>query len=77
MDLPIKFPSDSEVILEEAAKFQALSSQERVQVIRGMVDVGAKLQRMSPKADSMRQYTLDQEVLAQQRVLEFITRHGL
>ncbi len=34
MDLPIKFPSETEVILEEVARFRALSPKERMQVIR-------------------------------------------
>jgi hypothetical protein len=76
MELPVKFPSDTEVILEEVARFRALSPRERIRTILGMVDFGARLQTMSPKSAWMRGYTQDQERLAQQRIREFITRHG-
>jgi hypothetical protein len=76
MDLPFKFPSESDVILEEVARFRAMPPRERIEVIRGMVEFGAKLQRMSPKASWMREYTREQERLAQERTREFIARHG-
>ena len=30
MDLPVKFPSETEVILEDVARFRALSPRERI-----------------------------------------------
>ena len=36
MNLPIKFPSDAEVIAEEAARFRALSPRARVQTLGEM-----------------------------------------
>jgi hypothetical protein len=76
MELPVKFPSDTEVILEEVARFRRLSPRERIRTILDMVDFGARLQRMSPNSAWMRGYTEDQERLAQQRIREFIARHG-
>ena len=41
MDLPIKFPSETEVILEDVARFRALSPAERIRTIRGLLADGA------------------------------------
>jgi hypothetical protein len=76
MELPIKFPSDADVIAEEAARFRALSPENRMQVIRGLLTAGALMMRRSPKAEFLRQYTLEQERLAQQAIKDFIARHG-
>jgi hypothetical protein len=43
MDLPVKFPSETEVILEDVARFRALSHEERMRSLRGVVDFGARL----------------------------------
>ena len=37
MDLPVKFPSETEVILEDVARFRALSPRERIQAIEGLL----------------------------------------
>lgn len=47
MDLPIKFPSDADVIAEEAARFPALTPQERMRSIRGLLEAGALMMRQS------------------------------
>jgi hypothetical protein len=76
MDLPVKFPSETEVILEDVARFRALSPAERIHAIRGMMFTGAHLMKISPKAAWARQYVEEQEVLAQRNIKEFIARHG-
>jgi hypothetical protein len=76
MDLPIKFPSDAEVIAEEAARFRSLSPQGRLRAIRGLLAAGALMMRQSPRAAFLRQYTLDQENLARQAIKEFLARHA-
>jgi hypothetical protein len=76
MDLPVKFPSDTEVILEDVARFRALSSAERIRAIRGMLVTGAHLMKISPKAAWAREYAEEQAVLAQRNVQDFIARHG-
>jgi hypothetical protein len=50
MDLPIRFPSDSDVIAEEAARFRALSPEARMRSIRNLLEAGAWMMRQSPKA---------------------------
>jgi len=76
MDLPVKFPSETEVILEDVARFRALSPGERIQTIRGMLADGAFLLSLSPKAAWAEQYSEDQELLAQRNIREFIARHA-
>jgi hypothetical protein len=76
MDLPVKFPSETEVILEDVARFRALSPSERIRTIRGLLATGAFLMSISPKADWARQYTEEQELLAQRNIQEFIARHA-
>jgi hypothetical protein len=76
MDLPIKFPSETEVILEDVASFRELSPIERVEVIRGMLATGAHMMRISPKADWARQHSEEQELVAQKNIREFIERHA-
>jgi hypothetical protein len=76
MQVPIKFPSDAEVIREEVARFRALSPDERVGVIRGLVATGARIMRQSDNASFQRTIVLEQEELWRQAVKEFITRHG-
>jgi hypothetical protein len=76
MNLPIKFPSDVEIIIEEAARFRALSPENRLRSIRGLLAAGALMMRQSPKAAFLRQYTLEQEDRARQAVKEFVARHA-
>jgi hypothetical protein len=76
MDLPIKFPSETEVILEDVARFRSLAPGERVRAIRSLMADGAFLLSRSPKAAWARQFTEEQELLAQRRIREFIERHA-
>jgi hypothetical protein len=76
MDIGVKFPSETEVILEDVESFRALTPLERVETIRGMLAGGARLMSISPKADWAKQYTLEQELLAQRNIREFIARHA-
>jgi hypothetical protein len=76
MDLPVKFPSETEVILEDVARFRALSPGERIRTIRGMLADGALLMSQSPKAAWAKQYFEEQQLLEQRNIREFIARHA-
>jgi hypothetical protein len=76
MNLPIKFPSDADVIVEEVARFRALSPEDRMRLIRGLLAAGALMMRRSPKAAFLRNYTLEQENRARLAVKEFLARHA-
>ena len=76
MDLPVKFPSETEVILEDVARFRALSPEDRVRSFRGLLKSAALLASRSAKAAWARQYAEEQEILAQKNIREFLDRHG-
>jgi hypothetical protein len=76
MDLPIKFRSETEVILEDVARFRALSSKGQVQALRGLLRAGDRIRQRSPKAAWAKQFAEEQEILAQHNIREFLARHG-
>jgi hypothetical protein len=76
MDLPVKFPSETEVILEDVARFRALTPRDQIRAIQSLLNAGEHLMRISPKADWARQYAEEQRDLAQRNIREFIARHG-
>ncbi len=76
MDLPVKFPSETEVILEDVARFRALSPSDRIRSIRGLLAAGAHLMSISPKAAFAKQYSEDQKLLERRNIREFIARHA-
>ena len=76
MDLPVQFPSETDVILEDVARFRALTPEEQFRSLRGLLNAGALVLRKSPKAAWARQYAEEQEDLAQRTIREFIARHA-
>ncbi len=76
MELPIKFPSETEVILADVARFRALSPAGRIGAIRGLLASGRYVMRISPKADWAERYIEEQERLVQRDIREFIARHA-
>ena len=76
MDLPVKFPSESEVILEDVARFRALSPRERIESIRSLLNSGAFLMSISPKAAWAKQYSEEQKHLERRNIVDFIARHA-
>jgi hypothetical protein len=76
MELPVRFPSETDVILEDVARFRALTPEEQVRALRGLLDAGALILSNSPKAAWARQFAEEQEVLAQRAIREFFARHG-
>ena len=76
MDIPIKFPSESEVILEDVARFRALAPQERFESLRGLLNAGALILQISPKGAWARQHADEQKDLERRAIREFIERHG-
>ena len=76
MDLPVKFPSETEVILADVARFRALSPRDRIRSIRGLLAAGAHLMSISPKAAWARQYAEEQKLLERRNIRDFIARHA-
>ena len=75
MDLPIKLPNEADVIIEEVKRFRALSPEDRMRVIRGLLNAGKLMLNRSPKAAFMRDQILEEKNLARQAIKEFIGRH--
>lgn len=75
MKLPVQFPSDAEVIAEEAERFRALSGQDRLEVVRGLLDAGALMLRNSPRSAFLAEYAAQQESASRRTVREFLARH--
>jgi hypothetical protein len=76
MELPIKFPSETEVILNEVRRFRALAPQERVRWLQDLLDAGDLILQKSPNAAWARRYAAEQELLARHAFREFLARHG-
>jgi hypothetical protein len=76
MELPIKFSAETQVILDDVAGYQAMSPQERVEVLKRILREGAYLISISPHAAEIRQYFDDQAELQRRNILEFLARHG-
>jgi hypothetical protein len=76
MDLPVKFPSETEVILEDVARFRALAPADRIRTIQSLLAGGLFLMSRSPKAAWAKQYAEEQEALAWQNIREFLDRHA-
>ena len=76
MDLPVKFPSETEVILEAVAWFRVLSPAERIRTIQDMLADGAFLMSRSPKTAWAMRYSEERELVAQRNIRDFIARHA-
>lgn len=76
MDLPVKFPSETEVILEDVARSRRLTPEERVRSYRGFLASLSRIARRSPKAAWAAKYAEEQEALARANIREFLERHG-
>jgi hypothetical protein len=76
MDLPVKFPSETEVILEDVARFRALSPMDQVRTIHDLLASGMRLMKRSPMAAWIQEESDEQWRLERQNILEFIARHA-
>jgi hypothetical protein len=75
MDLPIRFPSDADVIAEEAARFRALPPEKQVRVLGESFREYLFLAAAGGRRDIDR-YAREEERLGQAAIEEFIARHG-
>ena len=75
MNLPIQFPSNADVVAEEAARFQALSPEAKFEIFRGVLAAGEWMMQQSSNSEFVRSHALEQEEDAMRAVKEFIARH--
>jgi hypothetical protein len=76
MELPVKFPSETDVILEDVARFRALTPRERFRALQGLLEAGDLIRQKSPNAAWAKRYAEEQERLARRAFREFLARHG-
>jgi hypothetical protein len=76
MDLPIRFPTDAEVIAEEAARFRALSPDDQVRTLGEMVYLYHFLADRSSRPEYAARYAADEEAAGRSAIEEFIARHA-
>jgi hypothetical protein len=75
MKLPIKFPSDAEVIAEDAARFRALSPEEQVQELGEMFELYEFLKKASGRSDEIDRLAEEEKERERKAIKEFIARH--
>jgi hypothetical protein len=76
MQLPVDFPTDFQVIAEEAERFRALSSKDRLEAVRGLLLAGELAIQKSPRSAFLKEYAVQQECEQRSAIMEFIARHG-
>ena len=76
MDLPIKFPSQQEVIDGEVARFRALSPEERVRELDEMFRLYHFLVAQSRNPELIARMAEEEEERGRKAVFEFAARHG-
>ena len=76
MDIPIKFPSQTDVITEEVAQFQALSPEEKIHELEEAFHLFHFLVTNSPNPELVWRELEEEEERGRKAVLEFAARHG-
>ena len=75
MELPVKFPSETEVILEDVTRFRALSPRDQMRSLRGLLADGVFVIGRISNRGAMERVTEEQRRLKHQAIREFIARH--
>jgi hypothetical protein len=75
MRLPITFPSDADVIAEEAARFRSLSPENRVCTLGEMFLLYRFLQQNSANPDAVAGLAREEEDCGRRAIEEFVARH--
>jgi hypothetical protein len=76
MNVPIRFPSDVEVITEEVARFRALSDEERVRTLGELFRTCHFVVAQSRNPDALARFALEDEERSRIAIEEFVRRHG-
>jgi hypothetical protein len=75
VNLPIRFPIDADVIYEDAARFRALSPEERVRVLGSCFQDYQSLRMLSGRAEQIDRFAEEEQQLEWKAILEFAARH--
>ena len=76
MNLPIKFPSELEVISADVARYRALSSEARLNSLDEMLSLYLFLSKMAKRPEVFARLAREDEERGRKAVEEFVSRHG-
>jgi hypothetical protein len=76
MDVPIRFPSDVDVITEEVRRFRALSDAERVRTLGELFHAYHFLMGRAPRPEVLARMAREDEARGRAAIQEFVIRHG-
>jgi len=76
VNLPIQFPSNTEVIREEVTRFRALSPVDQVRELDESFRTYHFLRAASGRAEAIDQLAEEDEHAARKAITEFAARHG-
>lgn len=76
MNLSIKFPDIADVIAEDAARFRALSPEDRVRALGEMFELYSFLADRSASPTSFLRFVDEDEADGRKAIEEFVARHG-
>jgi len=76
VNVPIKFPSNAEVIVEETVRFRALSPERRVQALGEMFRLYRFLASNAAQPKVVARFAQEEEERSRKAIEEFIARHG-
>jgi len=76
MQIPIRFPSEADVIAEEAARFRRLPDEEKVRALGDCFRTYLFLLSASGRAEEMQRLAEEEERRGQVAIQEFAARHG-
>jgi hypothetical protein len=76
MELPIKFPSDDEVLLEEAARFRSLSPAEQCRSLDDMYRLYHFMMRRNDHPERAMRFAEEDEARGRAAILEVAARYG-
>jgi hypothetical protein len=75
--LPIRFPSEVEVIRRDVARYAHLTPSQRWEVMLAFLEEGAKLAENSPNRVRARRLRQKERQERRQLLAEFIKKHGV
>jgi hypothetical protein len=75
VNIPNCFPGDADVIYDDAARFRALSPDERVRMLGSCFQDYRSLRMLSGRAEQMDRFAEEEEQLEWQAILDFAARH--
>ncbi len=76
MNLPIRFPNKADVIYEDAARFRALSPEDKVRALEDCFRLYQSLRSSSSDVEEFDRLAEEEERLEWQAVLDFVARHA-